>query len=246
MPRLLPALCIAVLVSVALSLTATALLDPTAPQPAASVRQEAAVSPEDLDLLRREVVDLRAQVDDLEQRLAVARRQPAAPAPAPAVDQAAPAPAQASPASAAEREVFREQVAQVLTELEEAEEQERRAKEARESNEEYDRIEETLDARLASLQTSLGLTAKQAGDLGSLLAVQNERNREMTRLWSEGEPKEELDARFQEYRASHRREVVALLGPDQLKTYRRMLRENHLGGRFSFFVGPWEDWSGSR
>lgn len=244
MPRLLPSLCIAVLVSVALSLTATALLDPTAPRPAASVRQEAAVSPEDLDLLRREVVDLRAQVDDLEQRLAVARRQPAAPAPA--VDQAAPAQAQASPASTAEREVFREQVAQVLTELEEAEEQERRAKEARESNEEYDRIEKTLDARLASLQTSLRLTAKQAGDLGSLLAVQNERNREMTRLWSEGEPKEELDARFQEYRASHRREVVALLGPEQLRTYRRMLRENHLGGRFSFFVGPWEDWSGSR
>jgi len=205
------------------------------------------VTPEQLDRLHEELGDLRLLVEHLEQRLAAARRRPvaresAAGEPAATEEGATPLPSLLV-SSDSDRQVFKDQVAQVLTELEEAEEEQRRLREVEESNKEYDLVEETLDGRLAGLQTGLGLTSSQASDLGSLLAVQNERNREMTRLWSEGAPQEDLDKRFAEYRAAHRREVMALLGPGQLSGYRRMLRDNHLGGRFSFFVGPWEGWS---
>lgn len=242
MLRPLPALCIAVLLSVAISLTATALLRTPAPPAPVALQQEAAVSPEELEDLRQKLVDLQLLVETLEQRLSVSRRQPVASEPTAADGGPAPLPTLLA-SSDSERSVFKDQVVQVLTELEEAEEEKKRLKEVEESNAEYDVFEETLDERLVGLQAKLGLAAGQAGDLGSLLAVQNERNREMTRLWSEGASKEELDQRFAEYRATHRREVMAVLGPDQMNGYRRMLRNGHLGGRFSFFVGPWEDWA---
>ncbi len=242
MLRPLPALCIAVLLSVAASLTVTTILSTPAPLAPVSLQQESSVNSAEIDQMREELRDLRLLVETLEQRLSTSRRQPVTVEPS-AVEGG---PAQASnllASSDSERSVFKDQVVQVLTEIEEAEEAEKRLKEVEESNAEYDVIEETLDERLVGLQTKLGLAAGQASDLGSLLAVQNERNREMTRLWSEGVSKEELDQRFAEYRATHRREVMALLGPDQMNGYRRMLRNGHLGGRFSFFVGPWEDWA---
>lgn len=242
MLRPVPVLCIAVLLSVGISLTATTLLSTPAPLTPVALQQETTVSPEEIDQMREELGNLRLLVESLEQRLSASRRQPVTVEPSAVEGGPAPLPTLLA-SSDSDRSAFKEHVVQVLTELEEAEEAEKRLKEVEESNAEYDVFEETLDERLVGLQTKLGLATDQASDLGSLLAVQNERNREMTRLWSEGVPKEELDERFAEYRATHRREVMALLGTNQLNGYRRMLRDGHLGGRFSFFVGPWEGWA---
>ena len=146
---------------------------------------------------------------------------------------------------------FRDQIVQVMGELEaekEAlefeEELEERRKEAVRANREYDRFETELEPRLSGMQEKLGLDGRQTSEMRSLLALQNDRNREMTRLWSGGETSDEdLERMFAENRAAHRAEVIAILGTDQLGRYKKLVADGGLGGRFSFFTGPWEDWA---
>jgi hypothetical protein len=145
---------------------------------------------------------------------------------------------------------FKAQVAEALTQIEEereavefAEELEERREEAIEANAEYDTFNTDLASKSRELQDKLFLSSAQTADMRKLLALQNDRNREMTRLWSEGNTSEdELGEIFMRNRAEHRAEILALLPPGQQGTYRKYVREGGLGGRFSFFVAPWEEW----
>ena len=145
---------------------------------------------------------------------------------------------------------FRSKVEEVISQLEEereaeewSEELEGRQEEAVKAIAEYDELSDRVDQRLTKLRDSMFLDGRQLADMRSLVILQNDRNREMTRLWSGGDtPKEDLDRIFAENRAAHRAEVSALIGEDQLGAYRKYLREGGFGGRFSFFVGPWEGW----
>jgi len=80
----------------------------------------------------------------------------------------------------------------------------------------------------------------------SLLDTQNERNRELTRLWSSGEVgDEELGRIFMENRTAHRAEIRALVGEGGLPRYQKFLKEGGLGGLFSYFTAPGENWAES-
>lgn len=146
--------------------------------------------------------------------------------------------------------VFRAQVTEVLNAIEEEREAEEweqelveRREEALDANAEYDGLNSKLAERVTELRDRLVLGTGQTKSLRSLLALQNDRNREMTHLWSQGKTSdEELGRIFKENRAAHRSEVLALLGREQLGTYRKYVREGGLGGRFSYFTAPWEDW----
>ena len=148
-------------------------------------------------------------------------------------------------------DLIRSSVEEVLASIEEERaaeeweaELEERQEEAVRANEEYDRIEAELDDRMQEFNDRLVLSPSQSVDLRKLVALQNERNRDMTHLWSEGKTSEEdLEAIFMENREHHREEVARLLGTEKLRTYRQVLRKGGLGGRFAFFVGPAEDWS---
>jgi len=146
---------------------------------------------------------------------------------------------------------LRDQVAAVMAEIEEEKEaadfetelEDRREEEVK-SNKEYDEFEDELATRVTKLSDQLGLQAQESNDLQSLLTLQNDRNREMTRVWAEGKTsEEELGLIFMDNRAAHRAEVRALLGDDQLGTYQKYVTNSGLGGRFSFFTAPWEDWT---
>jgi hypothetical protein len=145
---------------------------------------------------------------------------------------------------------FKAQVAEALTEIEEEreavefeEELDERREEAVKANEEYDQLDTDLVTKTQELTDKLLLGSSQSKDMRRLLATQNERNREMTRLWSEGNTSEdELGEIFMSNRAAHRAEIQNLLHSDQLETYRSYLRDGGLGGRFSFFVAPWDEW----
>lgn len=155
------------------------------------------------------------------------------------------------PTGGASRDALREQVAEVLSEIEKEKvaedlekELEDRREEAIKSYKEYDEFEDKLDARVAVLRNKLGLPAITAHELAGLLTLQNDRNREMTHLWSQGETsEEELAEIFMANRAAHRSEVMALLGDEQLGAYRQYVQASGLGGRFSFFTAPWEEWT---
>lgn len=244
MQRLLPTVLVSVLLSGGISFVVVMTLQegraPEAP-PGPSAPPEATVTSEDLAALRADLQDLSMTVATLEEHLAAGRRvsavrEAAAPEDSTSTDR----PLLTLPS---ERAAFKEHVVEVMTQLEEEKEAESRRKEAEESNEEYDRFDEQLENRLADMRTELVLSGGQMNDLRSLLATQNARNREVTRRWSEGVSKEELDQFFADNRAGHRREVMAVLGQGQLGEYKRLVREGKLGGRFSFFVGPWENWA---
>ena len=143
------------------------------------------------------------------------------------------------------------EVARALSRIEEEkaeaawqEELEERAEEALAANSEYDELERTLDERVDRLSEALQLGTWAQGELRALISQQNDRNRQMTRVWSQGElSEEEVEQIFLDNRAAHRAEVRAVLGEEGIPGYRRFLREGGLGGRFSFFTGPWEDWA---
>lgn len=148
-------------------------------------------------------------------------------------------------------DLLRSSVEDVLASIEEERaaeeweaELEERREEAERANEEYDRLDAELDDRMQKLNDRLVLSPSQSRDLRKLVALQNERNRDMTHLWSEGKTSDEdLEAIFMENRAHHREEIARLLGTEKLGAYRQVLRGGGLGGRFAFFVGPAEDWS---
>ncbi|MEL6905925.1 MAG: hypothetical protein AAFU73_10890 [Planctomycetota bacterium] len=148
------------------------------------------------------------------------------------------------------REALFEEVQRAVVELDEAkdaaaraEELVERQEEAAESYAEYDALAEKLDEAVGNVSDQLGLSSARERELASLVAVQNERNREMTRLWAAGETSDEdLEALYFAHRAEHRAEVRALLGDDALPAYREFLQKGGLGGRFSYFTSPWEDW----
>ena len=69
----------------------------------------------------------------------------------------------------------------------------------------------------------------------------------MTRLWSSGDvDDEELGRIFMENRAAHRAEVLELIGQERLGAYQGFLRAGGLGGRFSYFTAPWENWADAK
>lgn len=151
--------------------------------------------------------------------------------------------------SAGEQAFFAE-VSKVVAKLDEekeaaAWEQElaERQQEAEDSYAEYDEVYSRLDTNVSELADKLQLGAAEVQDLKSLLTLQNDRNREITRLWSEGETSEEdLGQLFQSHRAAHRAEILALVGEAGLPAYKKYVQEGSLGGRFSFFTAPWESW----
>lgn len=226
------------------------------PAPAETLQPEPVhedgVSQADLDALR-------SRLDDLSMELALLRdevsRQRTPVDPGPSIGASPSSTDQKGPASVAPQfrtdDAFKAQVAQAVSELEEArkaeereEELEERRKEAVDANEEYDWLERDLGVKIDEMTTKLDLNVAQTRELESLITVQNDRNREMTRLWSEGQTSDEdLEDLYFENRRAHREALTALLQPSQLKTYQEYLTSEGLGGRFSFFVGPWEDWS---
>ncbi len=118
-----------------------------------------------------------------------------------------------------------------------------RQQEADKSYAEYDELYSRLDTSVSELADKLQLGAPEMKDLKSLLTLQNDRNREITRLWSEGETSEEdLGQLFQSQRAAHRAEILALVGEVALPTYKKYVQEGGLGMRFSFFTAPGESW----
>ena len=145
---------------------------------------------------------------------------------------------------------LREKVFDALQEIEQEKEVARREEELVERREEavraiaeYDAFADELETRVAKLLEQLYLDDGQVKGLRSALTIQNDRNREMTRLWAEGNTsEEELRRIFRENRKAHRSEVKAFLGEEQLGTYRQFMTRGGLGPRFSFFIGPKEVW----
>ena len=156
--------------------------------------------------------------------------------------------------SPAELSAFREEVTRVLEEREAQEraeqraaEMEERVKEAAESYAEYDEVDARLDETVSKLGDQLGLGVQDRRVIRDLLENQNDRNREMTRLWSSGDvDDEELGRIFMENRAAHRAEVLELIGQERLGAYQGFLRAGGLGGRFSYFTAPWENWANAK
>ncbi|MEE2940140.1 MAG: hypothetical protein VX460_07145 [Planctomycetota bacterium] len=157
-------------------------------------------------------------------------------------------------ASPAEQGAFRDQVTRVLEELEAEEraeqraaEMEERAKEAADSYAEYDDVDARMEETVSKLGDQLGLGVQDRRVIRDLLEDQNDRNREMTRLWSSGDvDDEELGRIFMENRATHRAEVLELIGQERLGAYQGFLRAGGLGGRFSYFTAPWENWADAK
>lgn len=232
----------------------SALQDPGAAAiaPGVAVPDSSAATDDELDSLRARIDELSMEVAALRQQGMLARREAATLAEKEdglaAARQAQGSAAASSPGG---EDAFRAQVTAVVTQIEEKKEAEEwqeelagRREEEVKANEEYDGVDAKLDTIVADLEQKLFLGAGRLGGMRDLIVLQNERNREMTRLWAAGETsEEELGLLFAEHRAAHRAEISALLGPEQLDTYRDHLRKNGLGGRFSFFVDPWEDWS---
>ncbi|MEM9382359.1 MAG: hypothetical protein AAGB93_20570 [Planctomycetota bacterium] len=204
-----------------------------------------------------DVTDLRMHVAELEARIAELETARGAAPRAPVLMQSdAPAPGLALATELAgldERgeEAFRAQVTRVLAEIDEereaaerAEELEERAQQAADAYAAYDALERDLDASVAKLGGKLGLDGGRMRDMKSLLGVQNQRNRELTRMWESGEfGDEELGEIFNENRANHRAEILALVGRANLGDYQRFLQEKGLGDTFNYFVAPWENWT---
>ncbi|MEM6675463.1 MAG: hypothetical protein AAF726_21620 [Planctomycetota bacterium] len=147
--------------------------------------------------------------------------------------------------------VFFDEVSRVVAKLEEDKEAaewerelEERRVEADASYEEYDAVDANLAASVSRLSVDLQLGSADAGELSSLLALQNDRNRQMTQLWSAGETSdEELGEIFLANRAKHRAEIRALVGESGLAAYKRFVQDGGLGGRFAYFTAPWETWA---
>jgi hypothetical protein len=232
----------------------SALHDPAASAiaPGVALPGPGAATDNELDSLRARIDELSMEVAALRQQGVLARRE-AATLTEDKDGFAAAGQAQGSAAASIPggKDAFKAQVTAVVTQIEEEKEAEEwqeelagRREEEVKANEEYDGVDAKLDTIVADLEQKLFLGAGRLGGMRDLIVLQNERNREMTRLWAAGETsEEELGLLFAEHRAAHRAEISALLGPEQLGTYRAQLRKNGLGGRFSFFVGPWDDWS---
>lgn len=258
MQRLLAAIAVSVVLSACVSFFIVTLLAP--PQSGAQAVAVPAVTPQSdgatvaqLSALQRKLEDLEVELENLRHQDRSARRSLVAGAvnAGDGVTSGRPLDRPALEALFGGGDVFREQVAQVITQIEEQkeavaweEELVERQEEAALANSEYDEFNTTLETRLVAMQDNMRLGNGQVDDMRSLLALQNDRNREMTRLWSQGDTsEEELGRIFEENRIAHRTELTALLGPEQLGAYRKHLREKSLGGRFSFFVGAWDDWN---
>ena len=257
MKSAVPAIALSVTLSGALAFVVASSIRP-APASTATAR----VDRPEADAVEREaesedVTDLRMQVGMLEARIAEleARRGATARVPvAAATDEPSPTGFFATELARLDdrgEEVFREQVERVLEEIDEereaaerAEELEQRAKQAAEAYEAYDTLERDLDDSVAKLGGSLGLDSRRMRDMKSLLGVQNQRNRELTRMWESGKiGDEELGEVFNENRAKHRAEIIALVGRANLGDYKRFLQEKGLGDTFNYFVAPWESWT---
>lgn len=203
------------------------------------------------------VVELRMQIALLEDRIAGLESRGASGSrevPLAASGGAAGLGGLAAGGSPAELSAFRDEVTRVLEEREAQERAEQRAaemegrvKEAADSYAEYDEVDAGLDETVSKLGDQLGLGVQDRRVIRDLLETQNDRNREMTRLWSSGDvDDEELGRIFMENRAAHRAEVLELIGQERLGAYQGFLRAGGLGGRFSYFTAPWENWADAK
>ncbi|MCP3916280.1 MAG: hypothetical protein GY711_12055 [bacterium] len=255
MKQALPIVLLSIAISALVSfLVATAMrsdAQPVEAEVATPERQRALRADSDPDWteLRMALASLEAKVDALESGRTKPTRT--------ALDVAPEAPSGTSlAASLAEldprgEQALRAEVSRVIAQIEEEKEEqaheeelvERRA-EAVKANKEYDEVDLNLTESVGKLGNQLGLGSADLRDMKSLLALQNDRNREMTRMWSGGENSdEELGDIFKANRAKHRAEILALVGQGGIEGYRKFLRDGGLGGRFSFFTAPWEDWA---
>lgn len=262
MQRPLTVIAVSVVLAAAVSLLVTVGLNRSADPPAAGpaifaqapkIATVDFATVEDLHNLRLSLDGLAMEVAELRQLAASFRREAATPAVAATERETESQPSLRKTAMKERVDdsiLLRTKVEEALLEIEEekeaarwVEELEERREEAVKANEEYDTFDKELETRLGKLQDELFLDRSQLKSLRSLLSVQNDRNREMTRLWSEGDTlQDELGRIFGENRKAHRSEVMALLGEDQLGSYRELIARGNLGPRFAFFVGPKEEW----
>lgn len=225
---------------------------PVAPAPAMSPVRVEAPEDESAEAESEAIVELRMQIALLEGRIAELESRGRDAGREPALVGVPDGPSMGfTGLDPEEKSAFRDQVTRVLEELEAEEavakraaEMEGRAKEAAASYEEYDEVDANMGETVAKLGTELGLGVQDQRELRGLLEIQNGRNREMTQMWSSGKvDDEELGRIFMENRAAHRAEVVELVGRERLGAYQAFLRQGGLGGRFSYFTAPWENWS---
>lgn len=215
-----------------------------------AIRAETGDESEAIVELRMQIALLEDRIAGLESRGASGSREAALAAP----DGAAGLGGPVAGGSPAELSAFREEVTRVLEEREAQERAEQRAaemegrvKEAADSYAEYDEVDAGLDETVSKLGDQLGLGVQDRRVIRDLLETQNDRNREMTRLWSSGDvDDEELGRIFMENRAAHRTEVLELIGQERLGAYQGFLRAGGLGGRFSYFTAPWENWANAK
>ena len=116
--------------------------------------------------------------------------------------------------------------------------------EERKAYEEYDDVQGDLGDALAKLTASMPMSNADRRDLEGLMNVQIDRMRELTRDWASGDfTDEEIAERFMAERREHRQAAIALLGQERIPAYRKFLQQGGVGGRFSFYTAPWEEWS---
>lgn len=216
-----------------------------APSGDAPVDAAAARGVEDLrrltERLAADVEALRAQVGQL-----ASARSAVEPAPAEGDGSGA-----AILAPTAGDEAFFEEVSRVLERIDEEKaaearvaEMEKREDEERKAYAEYDDVQADLSDALAKLTASMPMSNADRRDLEGLMNVQIDRMRELTRDWASGDfTDEEIAERFMAERREHRQAAIALLGQERIPAYRKFLQQGGVGGRFSFYTAPWEEWS---
>lgn len=256
MKSLLPSVVLSAIVAAVVAFTlARPLPDPgtRAVEPGTALADPVALAPERGE--SDEIVELRMKLTLLEQRIDDLEGRGAAPSrvvPG-SVEGAADARGLLEGLGSMEPAVkaaLRDEITSVLAAVDEEKAAEARAAEiakrveqAEESYAEYDEVEENLGESMAKLTGTLGLDARRSGDLRGLVEIQNQRNREMTQLWSSGEVSDdELGTIFTANRTAHRAEVLALVGEEGLPAYRKFVQDGGFGGLFSYFTAPWEEW----
>ena len=146
---------------------------------------------------------------------------------------------------------FLEEVSKAVAKIDEkkaaaarAEEIETRKVEETQAFEEYKEVQANLGERVAKLAESMPMGTADQRELEGLMDLQVERMRDLTRAWASGDfTDDEVTERFNAERRQHRQAAIALLGEERIGAYQKFIQAGGVGGRYSFYVAPWERWS---
>ncbi len=123
-------------------------------------------------------------------------------------------------------------------------EMERRKGEETKAYGEYEEVQANLKERVAKLSESMPMGSADRREVEGLMDLQVERMRDLTRDWASGDfTDEEVGERFMAERRQHRQAAVALLGQERIGAYKKFIQDGGLGGRYSFYLAPWESWA---